>query len=68
MLALFVRLRARFDDRGQATTEYALVLLGAAAVAAGVFAYARNHDLFTNILDKVFGFVTGHADKINTFQ
>jgi hypothetical protein len=54
----------RHDDRGQATAEYALVLLGAAAVAAGVFAYANNHGLFTGILEKVLGYVTGHANQL----
>ncbi len=43
MLILFARLHAYLlsrDDRGQATTEYALVLLGAALVALLLVAWA----------------------------
>jgi Flp pilus assembly pilin Flp len=43
MTTLFIRLHAWLlarDDRGQATTEYALVLLGAAMVALLLVAWA----------------------------
>jgi Flp pilus assembly pilin Flp len=43
MTTLFIRLHAWLlarDDRGQATTEYALVLLGAALVALLLVAWA----------------------------
>jgi len=45
MSTLFVRIHAYLlarDDRGQATTEYALVLLGAAVVALLLVAWATS--------------------------
>jgi len=54
--------RVRRDDRGQATAEYALVLLGAAAVAILVIAWAAKTDRIGGLLDSVFDSVTG---KIN---
>ena len=62
-----IRLQARFHawyatlgDRGQATTEYALVLLGAAVVALLVVAWATSGGgaskvgrLFDRVFDKV---------------
>jgi len=58
-----VRLRAwqaTLDDRGQATTEYALVLLGAAVLALLVVAWATSGGgagkvgrLFDSVLDQV---------------
>jgi Protein of unknown function (DUF4244) len=60
---LFARLRARnsaLQDRGQATTEYALVLLGAAVIAMLVVAWATSGGgagkigrLFDGVLDAV---------------
>ena len=72
MLALYVHLsiyltataagrRARRDERGQASAEYALVLLGAAAVALLVVAWATKSDLFGKLLDKVMKSIT---DKV----
>ena len=51
-------LRARWcrrlvDDRGQSTAEYALVLLGAAAVAMLLVAWATKTDRVTKLLDSV---------------
>jgi hypothetical protein len=50
----------RHDDRGQATTEYALVLLAAALVALLVVAWAtagggaaRINSLFNRVIDSV---------------
>jgi hypothetical protein len=50
----------RLDDRGQATTEYALVMLGAAAVALLVITWAtagggsgRIGRLFDHVIDAV---------------
>ncbi len=47
----------RRDDRGQATAEYALVLLGAAAVALLLVAWATNSgkvdDLLNGVIDKI---------------
>ena len=46
-------------DRGQSTAEYALVLLGAAAVALAFLAWAggtgRIADLFNAVIDSVIG-------------
>lgn len=52
--------RTRGDD-GQTTAEYALVLLGAAAVAMLLVTWASKTDvlgtLFNFVLDKVMGFL-----------
>jgi Flp pilus assembly pilin Flp len=63
MITLFARLHAWLlarDDHGQATTEYALVLLGAALVALLLVAWAtsgggagRIGDLLDQVLDAV---------------
>ncbi|MBK5222156.1 MAG: DUF4244 domain-containing protein [Acidimicrobiia bacterium] len=45
--------RARSDERGQATAEYALVLLGAAAVALMLIAWAGRTDKIGKLLDGV---------------
>ncbi|HEX2850802.1 MAG TPA: DUF4244 domain-containing protein, partial [Acidimicrobiales bacterium] len=55
VLRLSARLAARHDDRGQATAEYALVLLGAAAVALLVVSWATKTNLVGRLLDTVFG-------------
>jgi len=46
-------LRAARSQRGQATTEYALVLLGAAAVALLLVAWATKTGAFGSLLDAV---------------
>jgi len=48
--------RAR-GDRGQTTAEYALVLLGAAAIAMLVVTWATK----TDVISKLFDFVVGHV-------
>jgi hypothetical protein len=58
VLELFVRfqvllLTAGRDDEGQTTAEYALVLLGAAAIALLLIGWATK----TNKLGKLFDFV-----------
>ena len=63
MITLFTRLHFWFttrDDRGQATTEYALVLLGAALVALLLVAWAtagggagRIGELLDRVLDAI---------------
>lgn len=45
--------RSSSDDRGQATAEYALVILGAAAVALMVITWATKTDKVTSLLNKV---------------
>ena len=51
--------RLRRDDRGQATAEYALVLLGAAALAVLVIGWAAKTDKIGDLLNAVFDAVTG---------
>lgn len=46
------------DERGQATAEYALVLLGAAALALLVVAWATKTNLVGKLLEVVFGHLT----------
>ena len=68
MLALYVHLStylsavadgAPDDERGQASAEYALVLLGAAAVALLIVAWATKSDLVGKLLDSVMNAITG---------
>jgi hypothetical protein len=49
-LKLYVRLRA---ERGQTTAEYALVLVGVAAIALLVVAWAGDTDKIGRLLDGV---------------
>ncbi len=42
------------DDSGQTTAEYALVILGAAAVAGALIAWAGGGDVIKNFFDKIF--------------
>lgn len=53
-LTLFVRRRLVADDRGQATAEYALVVLGAAALALAVSAWAVKSGAVADLLGDVF--------------
>jgi len=53
--------RARRDERGQASAEYALVLLGAAAIALLIVAWATKTDLVEKLLDTVLKAITGKA-------
>lgn len=43
------------DQRGQSTVEYALILLGAAAVALVVVAWVTRTDLIGRLFDTVVG-------------
>ena len=61
-LASGVRKRVLPDERGQASAEYALVLLGAAAVALLIVAWATKTDLVEKLLDKVMKTVTGKVE------
>jgi uncharacterized protein DUF4244 len=48
------RLRARFTgELGQTTAEYALVILGAAAIATLLITWATKSDAITNLFDSV---------------
>ena len=53
--------RTAADERGQASAEYALVLLGAAAVALLIVAWATKTDLIGKLLDAVMKAIT---DKV----
>ncbi|MCY4163097.1 MAG: DUF4244 domain-containing protein [bacterium] len=46
-------------QRGQATAEYALVLLGAAAVAMLLVSWVTGTNRISNLLDAVFRHITG---------
>jgi Flp pilus assembly pilin Flp len=48
-----VRAHAR-DERGQAVTEYVLLLLGVAAIALAVTAWAARSGKIGELLDRVF--------------
>ena len=52
---LYARACGRDDEAGQATAEYALVLLGAAALALLVVSWATKTNLVGKLLDAVFG-------------
>lgn len=64
MLRLFLAARTRAehvltrDQRGQATTEYVLVLLGVAAIAIAVAAWAARSGKVGDLLDKMFDHLT----------
>lgn len=53
--------RIRRDDRGQATAEYALVILGAAALALLVIAWAANTSAIGDLFDAVINSVAGRV-------
>lgn len=46
-------------QRGQATAEYALILLGAAAVAMLLVSWVTRTNRISNLLDAVFRHITG---------
>jgi len=51
----------RRPDRGQATAEYALVILGAAALALLVIGWASNTSAVGDLLDRVLDAVAGRV-------
>lgn len=53
-----VRVLARREDRGQATAEYALVILGAAAIALLVLGWATKTNKISTLLNKVVDSIT----------
>jgi hypothetical protein len=72
MLSLFTSLQAWVvaglatatggrDDAGQATAEYALVLVGAAAVALLLIAWATKTDRIGKLFDAVVDSVSGRV-------
>lgn len=50
------RCRSEF---GQTTAEYAMVILGAAAVATGLITWAANSDAIKGLFDDVVGKILG---------
>lgn len=54
LLARVAALAAKRDESGQATAEYALVLLGAAAIAVFVIGWVARTGLIDQLLDTVF--------------
>jgi hypothetical protein len=54
LYSLYLRLRSEGDE-GQATAEYALVLLGAAAIALLVVSWATRTNVVGRLLDTIFG-------------
>ena len=58
-----VQLRSRLtEDRGQATAEYALVVLGAATVAMMLIAWATSTGKISSLLNRV---VDSIADRVS---
>ncbi len=56
LAVLFTRLRTRVvEAAGQTTAEYALVILGAAAVATLLITWATNSHAVSGLFDKVIG-------------
>ena len=53
--------RLKRTERGQASVEYALVLLGAALVATLLISWATNTNLIDALFDHVIGLVQGKA-------
>ena len=51
----------RCPETGQASVEYALVLLGAALVATLLIGWATKTDLLNQLFDHVLGLVKGKA-------
>lgn len=54
--------RLRRGELGQGTVEYALILLGAAAVALALVAWVSRTDLIGRLFDTVVGRVLGQAE------
>ncbi len=54
--------RQRNAETGQASVEYALVLLGAALVASLLIAWATKTDLLGQLFDHVMNIIKGKAN------
>ena len=53
--------RRHREERGQSTVEYALLLLGAAAIALVVVAWVTRTDLIGRLFDTVIGRILSQA-------
>jgi Flp pilus assembly pilin Flp len=49
------RLAQRREERGQATAEYALVILGAVALATLLLTWAQKTHTISNLFDQIIG-------------
>ncbi|UDY34419.1 DUF4244 domain-containing protein [Dermatobacter hominis] len=63
LAALWARWHAvpRRDQAGQSTVEYALVLLGAAAVALALVAWVTRSDAVSRLFDAIVGRILSQA-------
>ena len=62
LVPLYLRARSTLRrEEGQTTAEYALVLLGAAAIALLVVSWATKTNVVGRLLDAVFGQLLGRA-------
>jgi len=62
LLSIYLRVRTFFvRDQGQTTSEYALVILAAAAVAVVLIAWARSSGRLPAFFDSVSDQVAGSA-------
>lgn len=59
--AFLVRRLGTDDERGQATVEYVLLMLGAAALALLVLAWATGTGKIGDLLDSVIDSITGQV-------
>jgi hypothetical protein len=55
------RVRSAPRERGQAVTEYVLLLLGVAAIALAVTAWAARSGKIGELLDRVFDEIGSHV-------
>ena len=58
---LSFRPRSTWSERGQTTAEYALVILGAAAIALLVLAWAAQTGKVSTLLNKIIDSVAGNV-------
>jgi len=57
------RLHDRTSERGQASAEYALVLLGAAAIALLIVSWATHSNKIGELFNAVLDRLKGHAER-----
>jgi Flp pilus assembly pilin Flp len=60
-LVAFIQSRVR-SERGQTTTEYALVILAAAAIALVLLAWAKSSGKLPAFFDEVIDRITGDGE------
>jgi Flp pilus assembly pilin Flp len=57
------RLHRQWGERGQASAEYALVLLGAAAVALLIVSWATHSNKIGELFNAVLNRLKGHVER-----